>query len=271
MSSYKPVIYVFGAIGALVLIGLIATAVQGIRAMSRMSALNYSSDSALEGDSTFNMRLDDGSATGSSAYPRYSDIRSSDPEAMEIDDRSTSDDSYRGPAVLYTTLRDKNVMSELKLPEDVDPGLRSLLTRADTSLQELYRSDTHLALKMVALNEERQTILIQDLRNGNIYDTAIDGRGNFVVLGNEIHSLMTDPDDRQHLDELVIHQTYTIATNATLRVFLPDGESYTRKVEPTGSVGDISVKNGKIETKVYSTKTPARFDTDRVALRTESN
>lgn len=250
MSSYKPVIYIFSILGALAIVGLGATAVQGLRNLSQMEG-DFTNDYRLDNDDLF---LNMNGSTASSS-------------AMEVDDR-TDDGSYLGTSVLYSTMQDRNVMMELKLPDEMDITLRSLLQRADTSLQELYRSDTKLALKMTALNEEMQTILVQDLANGDIYDTKIDARANFGFVGPQVVHVVASANRPDELTQVLVHN---LETNQTARgAALAEGFSYTKKVDTTGPIAQMAVKNGKIEIQVYPTTTPARFDTDRTAVRTET-
>lgn len=264
MSSYKPVIYVFSILGALAVVGLGFTAVQGLRTLSQMDG-DFSNDYMMN-DEDFLLNMD-GSATGSSAYPRYSDVRGEDPSASEIDDR-TDDGSYLGKSVLYTTMQDSTIMMELKMPDEMDITLRSILQRPDTSLQELYQSDTKLALRMTALNGDMQTILVQDLANGDIYDTKIDARANFGFVGPQIVHLIASTSRPDELIQVLVHN---LETNQTTRgTALGEGFSYTKKVSATGPIAQMAVKNGKIEVQVYPTTTPARFDTDRTAVRVET-
>lgn len=250
MSSYKPVIYIFSILGALAVVGLGATAVQGLRAISQMEG-DSSNDYRLESDDLF--LNTDGFTTSSSA--------------METGDRVT-DDSYLGTSVLYTSLQDSSVMMELKLPDDMDLMLRAVLQRPDTSLQELYRSETKLALRMNALSGDMQTILVQDLATGDIYDTKIDARANFGFVGAQVVHVVASTNRPDELTQVLVHN---LETNQTTRgTALGEGFSYTKKVDTTGPIAQMEVKNGKIEIQVYPTTTPARFDTDRTAVRAET-
>ncbi len=273
MSSYKPVIYIFGALGLLSVIGLSAITVQGIRGLSGLKS-DYSNDYMLDGDMGLNMDTflsDDAmdSATGSSRYPNYGEIRATDPDATEIDDRPSSSTSMPSSrAILYSAMEDDSIMRELKLPDQMDQTLRTLLGRPDTSLQELFESDTKRALKMTSLDEERESIIIQDLKTGDIYDTGINAHANFKFMGQRILHLIATP---ARPDELTQIAFYDIETNQTTnQPALPEGFSYTKKVDTYGPVGNLVIKNMKVEVSVYPTKDFARFDADRTAVRTET-
>jgi hypothetical protein len=264
MSSYKPVIYIFVTLGVLSTIGIIGMAGYGVSQLSTMERKSYK-----EGSDPWSFNEpSDFMNSSSSTYPRYSDIRNTDPEATEIDDRSyTEGVPVMGNGVRYTTMQDDTIMVDLKLPDTLDPAFRALLMRPDTSLQELYQSDTKLALKMTSLDQEKQTLLVQDLKTGAIYDTNINLQNNFKFIGSQVlHTLpsTTRPDE---LTQLAI---YDIETNQTTRKpALTEGFSYAKKVDMYGPVADMSIKNFKVEVQVYSTKDTARFDTDRKPVRSE--
>lgn len=279
--SYKPVIYVFAILGALVFVGLAGTSVKGFMMMSRqmhqpdfyMGDDSFYNEDFMHNTSSFMMNDRSSSDTLDVDMPlNRDDQRMMRRPNSQDDTAAPSDDSYLGGSVLYSTLRDKNVMNEMKLPDTLDPDFRSLLTRADTSFQELYHSDTRLVLAMTALDEEKQSIVVQNLSNGSIYDTGIDTRANFQLLPDSGLIVFVTPDTTStgKEDELVQASVYDINTNRTTREApLKNGQSFTKKVEPFGPVAQMTVKNGKVSVNVYSTKTFARFDTDRKAVGTQ--
>ncbi len=261
MTSYKPVIYAFAVIGVFGAMGLGYATVQAFKQIALMP-----------NSATYNYDLLSGSGSDDDFSSLFS--TSSNPYLTMGGDEDTSgmtDDSYLGTGVMYESMQDADVLLELKLPDTVDPMLKSLLTRPDTSLKELFRSDTHLALKMTALDEELQSILVQDLRNGSVYDTKINARANFLFLGSQIVYVGESVGTVSQPDELTQVFVYNIDTNETKREApLAAGSSYTKKVEPFGPVADLKVGKGKIDVSVYSTEAFARFDTDRTPVRTVS-
>ncbi|MBP9763009.1 hypothetical protein KBD34_05350 [Patescibacteria group bacterium] len=267
MSSYKPVIYIFVALGLLSMVGFIGLAGYGVSQMSTIERESYMEDG---GEDFWSINdPSDLMNTSSSTYPSYSETRRTDPDATEIDDRSyTEGVPVMGNSVRYTTMQDDTIMMDLKIPENMsDLTLRALLTRPDTSLQELYQSDTKLALKMTALNQEKQTLLVQDLKTGEIYDTEVNLQANFKFIGPQVLHALPSPTRPDELTQLAI---YNIETNETTRKpALGEGFSYAKKVDMYGPVADMSIKNFKVEVQVYSTKDTARFDTDRKPVRSE--
>jgi hypothetical protein len=261
MTSYKPVIYAFAVIGVFGAMGLGYATVQAFKQIALMP------DTA-----TYNYDLLSGSGSNEELSNIFS--TSSNPNLTmrgEDDASGMTDDSYLGTGVMYESMQDADVLLELKLPDGMDLMLKSLLARPDTTLKELFRSDTHLALKMTALDEELQSILVQDLRNGSVYDTKINARANFLLLGSQIVYVGESVGTTSQPDELTQVFVYNIDTNETKREApLPAGSSYTKKVEPFGPVADLKVGQGKIEVSVYSTESFARFDTDRTPVRTVS-
>jgi hypothetical protein len=283
MSSYKPVIYIFGAIGLLASVGMVVGAIQGVKELSKAST-RYTMDdylNASDTEFTGNGRM----ASSSNNYFDDSRMGQEDPNATQLDGRSMStttlnaldaatpsDDAYLGTGVLYATMEDPNVMHELKLRDDIDPAFKALLTRADSSFQELYHSDTKLALKMLASDEKVETILVQDLASGAVYDTKINAHANFKFVGPQIVYLTTGTEGTALPDELTQARVYNIETNQTKNeTKLATGSSYTKMLDQYGSpIATMKVTNGKIETTVYSTKDSPRFDKERAAVRTVS-
>ncbi len=261
MTSYKPVIYAFAVIGVFSAMGLGYATVQAFRQIALMpNSATYNYD--LLSDSGSVEELSNLFTTSSNP-----NLTMGDPD----DAPGMTDDSYLGAGVMYQSMQDADILLELKLPDTVDPILKSLLVRPDTSLKELFRSDTHLALKMTALDEELQSILVQDLRNGSVYDTKINARANFLFLGSQIVYVGESVGTVSQPDELTQVFVYNIDTNETKREApLAAGSSYTKKVEPFGPVADLKVGKGKIDVSVYSTEAFARFDTDRTPVRTVS-
>lgn len=284
MSSYKPVIYIFAILGALVFVGLAGTSVKGFMALSNQmhqpgfymgDVEPYGDEDFMHNTSSFMMNSRSSSSTMDMNIDMPMDHGMIDRGTNQTQDgaMAPSDDSYLGSSVMYSTLRDKNVMNELKLPDTLDPDFRALLMRPDTSFRELYHSDTRLVLAMTALNEEKQSIIVQDLSNGSIYDTGINARANFQLIPEKGLIVFVTPGtgatDKE--DELTQANVYDINANKTTREApLKNGQTFTKKDETFGPVAQMTLKNGKVSVNVYSSQTAARFDADRKVIGTQN-
>lgn len=256
MPSYKPVIYVFSALGVLALLGAGVAGIQAFRHLSSLGsyeAITYQTD-----------RND--------PYMNSTDTRDELGSMNFTDDETTSsdamrDDSYLGLSVPYVSMQDKSVMMDLKLPDTLNVSLRSTLQQPDTHLEEIYRSETRQAFKMTSANGARQTFLVQNLDTGEVYDTGLNANANFLVAGPNI--VILTPNAAQ-ADELIGGLVHNIDLNTTraLRVLSPEF-SYTETIDTQGPVANMRVVGNQVEVQVYSTKEPARSDVVRTPVRTE--
>lgn len=258
MTSYKPVIYAFAVIGVFGAMGLGYATVQAFKQIALMP------DTA-----TYNYDL----LSGSESNEEFSNLfsTSSNPNLTmggEDDVPGMTDDSYLGAGVMYQSMQDKDVLLEMKLPDVIAQDLRTLLTRPDTSAEEIYRSDRHLVLKVTTLSGERHMIVVQNLKNGEVYDASINARRNYIVSGTKIVYVAPIGHPADELNGVFI---YDIERNQTENSKILGGDdSYTKKVDIYGPIGELVLKNGKVEVKVYSGKEEARFDQDRPFVRAET-
>lgn len=259
MSSYKHVIYGFSAIGALAIIGI------GALILTQDKPF-YSVESNLSID---DMQFSDPS-TAMDGLTDFSFDEPTDPFETDL-----SRDEYLGITVPYKTMRDARVMGELKIPDTdgMDLMMLAVLRRPDTSLEEIYQSDTHLALLVKALNNQLQTIIIQDLSSGAIYDTEIRTRRNFLVVGSQIvYVTAVQPDSAIQIEnEMTQAHIYDIPTNTTQHLdVLPETESFTKGMEVLDPLADLKLVNGKAQISVYSRKEPVSRRADTTPIRTIS-
>ena len=258
MTSYKPVIYAFAVIGVFGALGLGFATVQAFKQIALMPNAGMYNDDLL---------------SGSESDEEFSNLftTSSNPNLTmggEDDVPGTTDDSYLGAGVMYQSMQDKTILLEMKLPDLMEQDLRTILSRPDTSAEEIYRSDRRLVLKVTSLSGERELIVVQNLENGEVYNANIDARRNYLVNGTKIVYVATIALPTYELNGLFI---YDIERNQTENPKTLGGDvSYTKKVDSYGPIGDLALKNGKVEVQVYSRKDEARFDQDRTFVRAET-
>ncbi len=263
--SYKPVIYTFAVIGLLASIGLGATAVKGIQQMSKMPL-----EMSPYGSLGSGMMLNSNNATDTDMDFNSIFSTSSDPY-LNMNDESTSgtDDAYLGTSVMYSSLRDPAVQMELKLPDTIQSALRTVIVRKDTKLSEIYRSDRYSALRMSALNDEWQTIIIQDLKTGDVYDTNINAHGNYQIVGSNIVYLSAEGGNPLELDQAF---TYEIDTNETYQEDkLADGETFTASVvDGVTPVSTMKLGTNDVAVTVYAKSEATGAGKTRKAVRSVS-
>ncbi len=120
---------------------------------------------------------------------------------------------------------------------------------------------------MSALNNELQSILVQDLATGDIYDTNIDVRANYALVGPQIVYLAVAPNRPQELNQVLMHN---VETNQTFRgAVLGADMSYTKTIGSAGPMAEMQLKDGKVEIQVFSAKEVAKPNTNRAPVRSE--
>ena len=249
MSSYRPVIIVFFAIGVLAAIGIGYGTVR--LAMYSLTTLSSNTD------------------LSNRDFNSFGDTSSTDSPFMFT--TSTSENGtdavggYLGSDVGYDSLKDPKVQETLKIPDATPVDLADFLKNPFTKLSAVYQSSSTLVLAVKnELDTARQPYIKQDLATGVITELPINSQVNSALHGSEIVFVTTNPDTAsQYPDSLnqLVSLNVETGERKVIKLLTAD-ETFTKdtpSTDGTGPVSDLATKNGVVQVDFYQYSTANGF------------